>query len=441
MDENKLEVQGAAGAFSAPNLPRKKPFSTDWREKTAAFGMYLAAYLYISLFVNWDLTWEQFRIGLVIFAALLVGLTELIHWERRRSWESWVWLGCLTVIAVCTALDHNAVWGVGWSIWFLHICAVWWVMSRSGCLAGGETGHLIPLDGLNGFIVFPFKHLFLRIRTVFDALVCLFRRTRRRAKTETLVWTLVALIAACGLFALAVSLLMAADDNFAGIFSGLAGFFQNLKLWDEKYVFRFVLSLPVGAWLFGLIAGTGRENRVQLKAQGAALVRWLERLRKVPNRVWTVLLGAFCLLYLLFFVIQGQYLFGAFTRTLPEGFIVADYARQGFFELCRVMAVNFALLWLVARLSRTPVREDKPALVLSLLLLAESMLLAVVAFSKLMLYISCFGFTPLRFQSSWLVCVLFFGCVCAGYSLVTWKKSFRIWVMAAAISLTALYLF
>ena len=180
---------------------------------------------------------------------------------------------------------------------------------------------------------------------------------------------------------------------------------------------------------------------MQLKAQGAALVRWLERLRKVPNRVWTVLLGAFCLLYLLFFVIQGQYLFGAFTRTLPEGFIVADYARQGFFELCRVMAVNFALLWLVARLSRTTVREDKPALVLSLLLLAESMLLAVVAFSKLMLYISCFGFTPLRFQSSWLVCVLFFGCVCAGYSLVTWKKSFRIWVMAAAISLTALYLF
>ena len=441
MDENKLEAQAAAGGSIAPNLPRKKPFSTDWREKTAAFVMYFAAYLYISLFVNWDLTWQQFRIGLVIFAALLVGLTELVHWERRRSWESWVWLGCLTVITVCTALKRFTVWGFGCSVWFLHICAVWWVMSRSGCLAEGETGHLIPLDGLNGFIVFPFKHFFLRIRTAFDAVVSLFRRTRRRAKAETLVWTLAALTAACGLFALAFSLLMAADDHFAGIFSGVADFFRHLKLPDEKYVFFFVLSLPVGAWLFGLISGTGRENRIQLKARGAALVRRLERLRKVPNRVWTVLLGAFCLLYLLFFVIQGQYLFGAFTRTLPEGFVVAEYARQGFFELCRVMAVNFILLWLVARLSRTTVREDKPALVCSLLLLVESMLLAVVAFSKLMLYISCFGFTPLRFQSSWLVCVLFFGCICTGYSLVTGKKSFKIWVMAAAVSLTALYLF
>ena len=143
---------------------------------------------------------------------------------------------------------------------------------------------------------------------------------------------------------------------------------------------------------------------------------------------------------LVFFAVQSRYLFGAFTRTLPEGFIVSRYAREGFFELCKVMAVNFALLWLVTRMSRVPVRENRPARILCLILLAESMLFAVVAFSKLALYIDCFGFTPLRLQSSWLVIVLFVGCLAAGRTLLTGKKSFRPWLIFSCVTLSLLCL-
>ena len=68
-------------------------------------------------------------------------------------------------------------------------------------------------------------------------------------------------------------------------------------------------------------------------------------------------------------------------------------------------------------------------------------LLAVVALSKLALYISCFGFTPLRLQSSWLVCVLLFACVCALYSLWTGKKSMRAWMIFGAVTLSLLHLY
>ena len=119
---------------------------------------------------------------------------------------------------------------------------------------------------------------------------------------------------------------------------------------------------------------------------------------------------------------------------------MSEYARQGFFELCKVMGVNFALLWLVTRLSRTPVRENRPALVLCLILLGESILFAVVAFSKLALYIDCFGFTPLRLQSSWLVCVLFAGCLAAGWNLLTEKRSLRPWLVFSAVTLSLLCL-
>lgn len=132
---------------------------------------------------------------------------------------------------------------------------------------------------------------------------------------------------------------------------------------------------------------------------------------------------------------QGRYLFGAFTRTLPESFTVAEYARQGFFELCRVMAINFTLFWLVSRTAR---RESRPVRWMTAALLIESMLFAVVALSKLVLYIDCFGFTPKRLQSTWLVCVLLFGSACALYTHLTAKKSMRVWMIFGAVTLSLL---
>ena len=116
-----------------------------------------------------------------------------------------------------------------------------------------------------------------------------------------------------------------------------------------------------------------------------------------------MLTGCFCAVYLLFFTVQGSYLFGAFRHRLPVGFTVAQYARQGFFQLCMVMGVNFLLLWLVTHSSRA---LNRPGRIMCTVLLEQSILLAVTALSKLALYIACFGFTPLRLQSSWLVCVL-----------------------------------
>ena len=104
------------------------------------------------------------------------------------------------------------------------------------------------------------------------------------------------------------------------------------------------------------------------------------------------------------------------------------------------MGLNFALLWLVTRMSRRPAREDRASLILCLILLAESMLFAVVAFSKLALYIDCFGFTPLRLQSTWLVCVLFAGCLAFGWNMLSGRKTLRIWLVFSAVSLSLLCL-
>lgn len=425
--------------------PASRPFSASWQEIVAAFAVYLLAWWYLwgSMLFFGGLGEKSSAFWTLVFTLGFVALAELLHWRTPRPRESWIWLGCLGAILLSLMLWPDLdkldshVWDPYLRSLFLHLAAVWWLLSRSGRLCEGKSGHLLPLDGIHGFLLFPFKHFYLRIRTVFFALRQPFRN-RRRVKGATLFWSCLALLAAAVLFVVAAGLLMDADKGFDSLMGRIGDWFRFD--WNAEWIGKLLLSLPVGQYLFGLLAGTGREEPETLRERGKALCGWVESLRKVPNLVWTLLTGAFCLLYLLFFAIQSRYLFGAFTRTLPEGFIVSQYAREGFFELCKVMAVNFALLWLVSRMSRTPVRENRPTLILCLILLAESLLFAVVAFSKLALYIDCFGFTPLRLQSSWLVCVLFVGCLAFGWNLLTGKKSMRAWMVFSAVTLSALCL-
>ena len=435
MEERRPEAAMAAGEIGAPQSAPVPPFSASKTEMLAAFAMYAAAYVYACWF--WWTDDSRAR-WLAMFTLAYVALTELLHRNTPRPRESWVWLGCMGLILSGIILDRDQVWGT-YAPYFLHIFAVWWALSRSGRLLEGESGHLLPLDVFDGFALFPFRHFFLRVRTVCYTFTHP-RSGRGRVQPETAAWTALALLSASALFVLSVNLLAGADEGFAGLLSSLTGIFR--VDWDGRLViFRFLLSLPVGAYLFGLLAGTGREETEKLRRRAGNVNRALEQLRKVPGRVWLILTGLFCLLYLAFFAVQARYLFGAFTRTLPEGFIVSEYARRGFFELCQVMSVNFVLLWLVTRSSREEVHSSAPAKALCLALLGESFLFAVVAFSKLGLYISCFGFTPLRLQSTWLVCVLAFGCLCAALSLLHEKKTFRVWMIFGAVTLSLLHLY
>lgn len=421
MDENRLN--------------EKTEFSLKPGELICALLMYPAAYIYILVFGS-----RNDRIWFGVFVLLFIAMTELLNRGRPHPRESWVWLGCVVVMSVCAAFDLSRVWNYGLTMMMVHPLAVWWVLSRSGRLAEGESGHLLPLDALNGFFTIPFGNFALRIRCIVQGLR---GRGRGESTDKKRPWAaLLAVLAALLLLNGALTELAEADQGFGKLTADILDLF-SFDLGDHfaTYVFRFIVSLPVGAWIFGLIAGSLRTDEEKLRAQAAAVNGFLPKLRAVPERVWTVVMAVFAVVYFLFFAVQSSYLFGAFTRTLPEDFTVAQYAREGFFELCRVMAINFSLLYLVSSSSARPLREDKVQRIAATLLIASGMVFAVIAMSKLVLYIMCFGFTSKRLQSSWLVLLLFMGCVACLYSLWTGKKSFKYWLMYGAVSLALLHLY
>ena len=426
-----LHPQIDAQAIPQPGyaVPRESfSFTVRPRELLLALLSYPVAYLYV-----WGLDSSNLteKIVFTCFSLLFCLGVEYRHRGVRAGWERWIWLGCLALCVLCPLFGANRVWE-GKSLLFAHGFAIYYVLCRADLLLEERTSHLLPLDAVYGGIVFPFASFFLRIRVIWASL---HRRSRDRGMA--ILWSALAIAVAACIFVLAGSLLSAADKGFAQLVRSLFDW-QGFKL--EPFFFRLVLSLPVGAYLYGLVAGTGRTEPEDMRRVGGRIREAMEKLRTVPVTVWIVLLGVFALLYGVFFVIQGRYLFGAFTRTLPEDFTVAEYARQGFFELCRVMVLNFALLWVSLRSAGESAKTHRGLRIAATVILAESLLLAVTAGSKLWLYIDCFGYTPLRLQSAWLIAVLSAGVLAALWSLWTNRESVRAWAIFSGVSLALLHL-
>ncbi len=404
-------------------------FTASKKEKLFALLSYPAAYFYVRFFLLESLG----PIALAIFALVFAAGALLFHWQRKGGWETWVWLGCLGFCVLCPLFGLGRAWE-GLEIFAAHCFAIYLVLCCANVLLEGRTGHLLPLDGLYGVIIYPFGNFFLRIRVLIAAIRSFPRHGRRQY-----LWSIPAVLIAVGLFAWIASLLSRSDSIFANLTEKLLAYWPDFDITED--LIYFLLSLPVGAYLYGLVVGTGRKSPEAARGKGVLCSLALEKLRKVPNTVWVLLLAAFAVLYGVFFAVQGSYLFGAFTRTLPENFTVAEYARQGFFELIKVMALNFLLLWIALRSAGKSGRAHLPLKLMATILLSEGLLFAVVAASKLGLYIDCFGFTPLRLQSAWLICVLFSGTCAALYALWTGRRTVRAWAMFSGISFALLCLY
>ncbi len=432
---NPAETVNGGMAAVAP-VP-ERPFIVSKAEILFALLSYAAAYVYVKMFFNdlgTDMATPIWRVLPVI--AFAVAAVLILNQKRKACAESWFWLACLLALVTALTFRFNTVWEEWHLFFFVHGAIVWWVLSRSGRLLEKESGRFLFIDLANGFIVIPFYHFFLRIRTWIKGLSNAIKRSG--GKKQNFWWIAGALVISLILFFGAAKLLMQADSSFAEHLHGLTDW---LKL-DDEFLGTLIFSLPAGAFIYGLIGGSARHEERMLQTQKNGIERLLASIRRVPAAFWAVIILLFSVLYVTFFALQASYFLGAFTHTLPEGFIVSQYAREGFFELCRVMTLNFVLLWLVTRMGEAVTAENEKSgrllKISCLLLLIESLLFAVIAASKIALYVSNFGWTAKRIQSLWMVGVLAAACIAWAVHLISGKKTMKLWMMLSAGTLSAL---
>ena len=268
-----------------------------------------------------------------------------------------------------------------------------------------------------------------RARTVFAAL-----RTRLQDRTGTrkvlhLIVTAAVTLALCGV---AWGLLAAADANFAALGQQVSNWWNRL-LNNVRFIdqLMYILpSLPVGAWLYGLVGGSLRRKAPPTTAQQCAAV--LENCRIVPRTTAVAAVTALCGVYALFFAVQA----GEWLAAAPLGLDAPDtaaFAVNGFWELLKILLLDFSVLAGIQFFGRAPLPKA-----LAAVFCGFGVAFAALAAGKLAVYVTLCALTPRRFTAAWCLFVL---AVCAVLALVRVFRPIpaaKLAIFAAAVSFTLL---
>lgn len=418
MTEIPKEGAGRPLCESAPKIPPEVPaVPYVW----AAVASYPLAWLYVKklLLINlFSSFWP------LVFAALFIAGVEVLAraLHRPAGKETPLWAGGWLVLSAVMPL-----WGYqntlsDWQMLVWHLFAVWFVLARCGMLAQGYTGSLCFLDVLAGLLVLPFGNFFRRIRAIVAGISSVGRHRVRLRQAGVALATGVITLLLCGT---AWGLLSAADPNFAAVGrqarQWLTSLLDGPSVAENLVVF--LLSLPVGAWLYGLVAGSLRRQAPL--CTGEQFYGALESRRILPAVTANVAVGALCAVYGLFFALQVlEWLAAApLGLTAPQA---SSFAVDGFWELLRILLLDYCVLAAVRFLGRRPLPRG-----LAALFCLFGVAFAALAGAKLVGYVRLYAFTPRRIVAGWFLCVL------AVWAVLLLVRVFK-GIPAARIGLTVL---
>lgn len=411
---------------------------------------YVMAFLYINqLSENY---WKEGLASAVITVLVTAGfcvwleltmlyqrLEKKVEVEKKSVIEARFWEVILLALAVSTHFGVDEYL----NYFLMHIVVVYMVLCGTGHLFKGESSIYIFGDLISGFFRIPFANFLSRIRTTIGSikdLSTLKNSEKRSGKKVAVVlisiaFVIVALMVFWGVFGLLSEL----DSTFMNVYEGIDEVINNFwekffdfDLWD--ILLQFVISIPVGAYLAGLFFGCGNGVNHFEKRLTTAIDGNYKKVKVIPAVIFYILSVMFVLMYILFFVSQARVLFSGFAGILPQEFTASAYARDGFSQLSTVLVINFMGLGVMRLFSSKSVVDSKFTRAGSVSLMGTSMIFAVIAASKIILYISRFGYTPLRTQSMWFTVVAFVGSVLAIVNILTGKKTFKPWMFFSASS-------
>ena len=386
-----------------------------------------------------------FTVAYPLIALLFIIVNEIVRRGRRGlkstpSPETFFWYAMTFLSGLTATIGPNE----GLSVFAMHLCAVYSVLISNEILLGGKTSGFIPADLIHGFYVKSFAG--------FPNFVCDWKCFKRpapaegeeRAPKKNPVGLLLFIPVMVILLIISVSLMASIDEDlgmfFSDLFSNLEKYLNELEIYE--IIPRAIFAVPVCFYLYGLMSRSAKSDGEREKRVGSKLGKFIGKGKTVSATIVYIAAGVFVALYALFFVKRLAYMLGGFVGDVPEGMLVSHYAREGFFELVGIMAVNMCVYLAIIMFGKSD-QNGKfavPAKILVTLLMSESIIFAVIAMSKLGLYYSIYGYTPKRILAMWGTLALGFA---AGLTIATvhrGKPHFRAGVIFTSISYIAICL-
>lgn len=321
--------------------------------------------------------------------------------RRKQRFGAWTWFFYVVAIAIALipAITSSML------VRRLNFC----VLAMASCCA-----YIMAITGWEDAVrsaygVFASVGMF--IRQQFEDILRFFRGFKQH-KVGTGAWVLPAVVgvaAAAIVLCITIPLLMQVNEEFSILMNRLADPFKNLSFGETVMrILRFVLAFTIGAsLLWPAMTNSAADRWARKLAQRTQVKDTHEQLLaaqgrdatspKLPPVMFTTALCVIDAAYLLFVCVEVPYLFGGAAATE-----VAQYAREGFFQLVAVTVVNLAVLGCAIMLgSPHSKRSTLPLMVAELVLMAVTCVMLASAAWRMGLYVSEYGLTMLRLGTSW----------------------------------------
>lgn len=339
-----------------------------------------------------------------LFCLTVIAITIALFTARAKRSLLW-WLTNAAAIACCvwlmafnrsfdsiasSGIPANAIYAALTSVLVLPSLLMAALQLSPGLFDRRRPSQLV-VDWLGGWFVSPFTRWGALAHTLSDLGSTNRNGTDSGAQGSTLRKIGIALLIALPIIALLIPLLMQADEVFS---YAVVHVIDTINV--NAFVFHMSIIIVLVPLVHSLLASVDeRRAEPELSALAHAQQR-----RACDATITTAVLAMILALYAIFCAFQFTFLFAG--AGLPAGYTYSEYARQGFFQLLLVAALNlggFALVLLFAP-------RTKPVMVMQIGLIAATGVILASAATRLALYITAYGMTWLRWLSLSFIAVL-----------------------------------
>lgn len=358
-------VAGAAAAVAADVGLRHAPWNN-------VAGAIMIAVFAVGLLLSGFLKTRASRImvgGAVFFGLFLAIRTEPI-------------LTTFNVLAACSLLVLGAIHGQGRSFWNLRPLRM---MTDTA---------VVVFEGVNGLVEVP-AEIGARYRVA---------KERAESREASSLYAVVRGLAIAVPVVLLLGLLLASAD---AVFSS---FFSGIGTGNLGSLFGHGVLLAVGAYAMMVLIRLAHTQGADEPAVSGPSLGHIETM---------VILGSVNLLFGAFAVAQLMTVLGGAEDALSRaGLDPKQFARQGFFQLLWVASLTLGLLMVLHALGSGRTKGRRGNRALGLMTVVLTLLIVVVAFTRIAFYIGDGGQTPLRLYSA-----IF--CVWVGFAFLA--MAVRLW--------------
>ncbi len=359
------------------------------KETVMAWLAALVGYLFCRTF--W--IWQKPFVGLV-FAFCLFTFAFVFFKGNRRKTRSWFYPITALVLSLSLFLSAGPLLQL---CVFAYICIAFLMFCQTGSAMALEdrAGQLYVFETVKAIIISPFRNFGASVGAI---------STQKGSKKvgKTLLYILIGIgLAVVPTFI--VMQLLSFDSNFTVILDGI-----RQAVFDRffSYIWSLIFGVPIGMYVYAALYVSAHPVPDRFSREYS--IYQVNRLKFAPALVGAVAVTPLLFLYGVFIAAQFDYYKAIFMATLPAAYTFAAFARDGFFRLCVVAAINaMALIVLRVFSKKTEGERISPIVkIFTVILSLVTIVISGTAISQMIMYVSAYGLTRLRLYTLWFMGLL-----------------------------------